>query len=104
MAQIPEIEIKVNTKKLDELTQKLKKLKPPWYENLGGKRLTALLVGLVGVTYVAVIGALLLRIEMAFDLAKYICGFTLVGLMSYITGRTVQNVKNGKKENGGENG
>ena len=77
------------------------KFKKEWFIKWGGKRLTALLIGLVIPTYLVIIGAFAFRIEMAFDLAKFVCGFTLAGIVAYITGRTVHNIK--ELKNGGGN-
>lgn len=69
--------------------------KKPWYDLLGGKRFVALLFGLIVFNYCVLVVAWLSTMALAWEAVKFVCGFTLVGIISYITGRTITNIKNG---------
>jgi hypothetical protein len=67
-----------------------------WYEILGGKRLTAVWIGLVLPLLVVITLAFISRIEMAYHLAETVGLCALGGIIAYITGNTIVKVKNGK--------
>ena len=97
------IKVKADVSALEKLTDKLEATKKlqTWPNWLGGKRLTAVLLGLVLPLLIVIVGAFLVKAQMAFDLAKYIGGYCLLGIIAYITGRTVHNIK--ELKNGGAN-
>lgn len=85
-------------------TNSIKKLEAVWLNKLGGTRFTALLFGLIGITYMVVIFSLVMWAVTKtpeFGFAIVIASETLAGTVAYITGKTYQHkkeIENGTKK------
>jgi len=67
-----------------------------WYDKLGGRKFTALLLGIILPQWLVIVLAFYSRIEMAFNFATFFCGATVGGILVYCGANVVQKIK-GKK-------
>lgn len=66
-----------------------------WFDWLGGRKFTALLLGIILPQWIVIGLTYFLRIEMAFTFATFFCGITLGGILVYCGANVIQKIKNG---------
>jgi len=65
----------------------------PWYDHLGGRKFTALLLGIILPQWLVIALAFHSRTEMAFSFATFFCGATVGGILVYCGANVIQKIK-----------
>jgi hypothetical protein len=66
-----------------------------WFDWLGGRKFTALLLGIILPQWAVITLSFIFRTEMVFNFATFLCGITLGGILVYCGVNVIQKIKNG---------